>query len=88
MKERTVKVTNPLGVHARPSAMLAQTASKFTSEVWLSKDGHEVNGKSILGVMTLAAQMGSSVTIRVNGPDEDKALEALVHIFEMRFGER
>lgn len=68
--------------------MLAQTASKFTSEVWLSKDGHEVNGKSILGVMTLAAQMGSSVTIRVNGPDEDKALEALVHIFEMRFGER
>lgn len=83
-----MKVTNPLGVHARPSAMLAQTASKFTSEVWLSKDGHEVNGKSILGVMTLAAQMGSSVTIRVNGPDEDKALEALVHIFEMRFGER
>jgi len=88
VKERTVKVTNPLGVHARPSAMLAQTASKYSSEVWLSKDGHEVNGKSILGVMTLAAQMGSSVTIRVNGPDEDKALEALVHIFEMRFGER
>jgi phosphocarrier protein len=88
VKEQTVKVTNPLGVHARPSAMLAQTASKFTSEVWLSKDGHEVNGKSILGVMTLAAQMGASVTIRVNGPDEDKALEALVHVFEMRFGER
>lgn len=83
-----MKVTNPLGVHARPSAMLAQTASKFKSEVWLSKDGHEVNGKSILGVMTLAAQMGADVTIRVDGPDEEKALDALVQIFEMRFGER
>ena len=87
MNERKVKVTNPLGVHARPAAMLVQTAAKFKSEIWLSKDGHEVNGKSMLGVMTLAAEMGSTVIVRAEGPDEDKAVEALVRVFEIRFGE-
>lgn len=67
--------------------MLVQTAAKFKSEIWFSKDGYEVNGKSMLGVMTLAAEMGSTVTIRADGPDEDKAIEALVRVFEMRFGE-
>jgi phosphocarrier protein HPr len=87
VKERAVKVTNPLGVHARPSAMLVQTASKFQSDVWFVKGDHIVNGKSMLGVMTLAAEMGSTVVIRVDGPDEDKALEALIHVFEIRFHE-
>jgi len=87
VNERKVKVTNPLGVHARPAAMLVQTAAKFKSEIWLSKDGHEVNGKSMLGVMTLAAEMGSTVIVRAEGPDEDKAVEALVRVFEIRFGE-
>jgi len=82
-----VKVTNPLGVHARPSALLVQTASKFKSEVWFSKDGREVNGKSMLGVMTLAAEMGSTVVIRADGPDEEKAVEALARVFELKFGE-
>ncbi len=82
-----MKVTNPLGMHARPSAMLVQTSSKFKSEIWISKDGREVNAKSMLGVMTLAAEMGSTLIIRAEGPDEDKAIDALVRIFEMRFGE-
>ncbi len=82
-----MKVTNPLGVHARPAAMLVQTAAKFKSEIWLSKDGNEVNGKSMLGVMTLAAEMGSTVIIKADGPDEDKAIEALARVFEIRFGE-
>lgn len=82
-----MKVSNPLGLHARPSAMLVQTASKFKSDIWISKDGREVNAKSMLGVMTLAAEMGSTLVIRANGPDEDKAIDALIRIFEMRFGE-
>jgi phosphocarrier protein len=87
VKERAVKVTNPLGVHARPSAMLVQTASKFQSDIWFVKGDQIVNGKSMLGVMTLAAEMGSTVVIRADGPDEDKAIEALVHVFEIRFNE-
>jgi len=82
-----VKVTNPLGLHARPSAMLVQTSSKFKSDIWISKDNREVNAKSMLGVMTLAAEMGSTLIIRAHGSDEDKALDALERIFEMRFGE-
>lgn len=88
MTEKSVTVTNPLGVHARPSAMIVQTASKFRAEVSLIKEGNLVNAKSMLGVMTLAAEMGSVVTIRADGPDEEKAVEALVRVFEMRFGER
>ena len=67
--------------------MLVQTAAKFKSDIWFSKDGNEVNGKSMLGVMTLAAEMGSTVIIRADGPDEDKAIEALARVFEIRFGE-
>lgn len=88
MTEKNVTVTNPLGVHARPSAMIVQTASKFRADVSLIKDGNLVNAKSMLGVMTLAAEMGSVVTIRADGSDEEKAVEALVRVFEMRFGER
>lgn len=80
-------VTNPLGVHARPAALIVQTASKFESLITLIKDGREVNGKSMLGVMTLAAEMGSVVTIRADGPDEDAAIEAIAHAFNTRFGE-
>lgn len=67
--------------------MLVQTASKFESDIWFVKDGQEVNGKSMLGVMTLAAEMGSTVIIRAHGPDEEKAVEALARIFAIRFGE-
>jgi phosphocarrier protein len=68
--------------------MLVQTASKFKSDVWISKDGREVNAKSMLGVMTLAAEMGSTLVVRADGPDEDKAVAAITRIFEMRFGEK
>jgi phosphocarrier protein len=68
--------------------MIVQTASKFRAEVSLIKDGNLVNAKSMLGVMTLAAEMGSVVTIRAEGSDEEKAVDALVRVFEMRFGER
>ena len=88
MTERQVTVTNPLGVHARPAAMIVQTATKFKCEVSLVKEGREVNGKSMLGVMTLAAEMGSVITIRADGPDEAKAIEAIARVFEIRFGER
>lgn len=87
MKERQLTVTNPLGVHARPAALIVQTASRFESSITLTKDGREVNGKSMLGVMTLAAEMGSVVTIRADGPDEDAAIEAIAHAFNTRFGE-
>ncbi|MBD3297272.1 MAG: HPr family phosphocarrier protein [candidate division Zixibacteria bacterium] len=87
MTERAVTVTNPLGVHARPSALLVQTASKFQSDIWFVKDGQEVNGKSMLGVMTLAAEMGSTVVIRANGPDEERAVEELAQIFAIKFDE-
>ncbi|MEW5701484.1 MAG: HPr family phosphocarrier protein [Candidatus Zixiibacteriota bacterium] len=88
MKEKQVTVTNPLGVHARPAAMIVQTATRFKSEVSLVKDGRTVNGKSMLGVMTLAAEMGSVITIRAEGPDEAKAVDAITRVFEIRFGER
>ena len=68
--------------------MIVQTAAKFRSEIWLIKDGNQVNAKSMLGVMTLAAEMGSVVTIGAEGSDEERAVEALVKVFEMRFGER
>ena len=87
MKEQQVTVTNPLGVHARPAAMLVQTASRFQSEIFFIKDGRRVNGKSMLGVMTLAAEMGSVVTIEADGPDEDEALTALIEVFSRRFDE-
>lgn len=74
-------------MHARPSALLVQTASKFQSDIWFVKDGQEVNGKSMLGVMTLAAEMGSTVVIRANGPDEEQAVEELAQIFAIKFGE-
>jgi phosphocarrier protein len=85
--EQHVIVTNPLGIHARPAAQIVQTASKFQSEIMLIKGGKKVNGKSMLGVMTLAAETGSVVTIRAEGPDEAEAVAAIAHVFDLRFGE-
>lgn len=78
-------VTNPLGIHARPSALIVQTASKYESEVRMIKGDIEVNGKSIMGVMMLAAEMGSIVTIRVWGDDEIECAAALEETFAVRF---
>lgn len=87
MITQTATVVNKLGLHARPSAMLVTTASKFEAEVYFTKNGLRVNGKSIMGVMTLAAEKGSELLIEVDGPDEQLALEAIVKVIENGFGE-
>ncbi len=87
MTRRTVTIRNRLGMHARPSALLVTTSGKYQSEVFLTKDGLRVNGKSIMGVMMLAAEMGSQIEIEVDGPDENEALEAVAKIIESGFGE-
>jgi len=85
--ERKIEVTNRLGLHARPAALLVQKATKFKSEIKLQKDDLEVNAKSILSVMALAAEVGSFVIIKAEGEDEAFALEELSKLFEEKFGE-
>jgi phosphocarrier protein HPr len=87
MIEKEITVSNKAGIHARPSALLVKTSSQFDSEVFLSCEGTEVNAKSIMSVMMLAAAMGSVVMIRTEGPDEEKALEAIIALFENKFNE-
>ena len=80
-------VVNRLGLHARPSAKLTATASKFKSEVWLSKGSRRINAKSIMGVMMLAAARGSTLVIEAEGADEREAVEALRQLIDSGFGE-
>jgi len=87
MKQQQVTIVNKLGLHARPSAALTQTATRFKSEVWLTKGSRRVNGKSIMGVMMLAAACGAQLLIETNGPDEDDALAALIALVAGGFGE-
>lgn len=85
MLVRKVTITNPLGIHARPSALIVQTATRFKSEVFFSRDDLRVNGKSIMGVMMLAAEMGSVITIEAEGEDEAECVNALEQAFAVRF---
>jgi phosphocarrier protein len=85
--EEQVTIVNPQGMHARPAAEFVKIAARFTAEITVSKDGHAVNGKSILGVMTLAAECGSTIVIAADGPDADEAVAALVALVERGFGE-
>ncbi|HDI52350.1 phosphocarrier protein HPr [candidate division KSB1 bacterium] len=85
--QRTVTIKNKLGLHARPAALLVRTASKFKSDIKLIKDGQEVNGKSIMGVMMLAAEMGSKITIYAEGKDAQLAVDKLAELFENKFEE-
>jgi phosphocarrier protein HPr len=85
--EKKVQITNRLGLHARPAAMVVQKANKFKSEITLQKEDLEVNAKSILSVMALAAEMGSIVIIKAEGEDETAAVEELAKLFEQKFGE-
>jgi phosphocarrier protein HPr len=87
MKEETVLVTNRAGIHARPAALLVQTASKFSSSIFLERNNERVNGKSIMGVITLGAVYNSEIKVIVDGDDEDKALQAIVTLFEKKFEE-
>ena len=87
MIEREATIVNRDGLHARPAAKIVRLASNFNSEVELAKDGVGVNGKSIMGVMMLAAECGSSIIIRADGPDAAEAVEALAQLVASGFGE-
>jgi len=88
MIERSVRIVNKNGLHARPAAELVKTAAKFKSEITIVRDDLEVNGKSIMGVMMLAAELGASLTIRANGPDAQQAVDAIAELIAQKFGER
>ncbi|MPZ46415.1 MAG: HPr family phosphocarrier protein [Betaproteobacteria bacterium] len=87
MLQQELEIVNKLGLHARASVKLTQTAARFSSEIWLTRNGKRVNAKSIMGVMMLAAARGSTVLLEIEGPDESSALEALVQLVASRFGE-
>ena len=86
--ERQFLIINSLGLHARAAAQLVQTANRFRAEIHVEKDGMEVNGKSIMGVLTLAAAKGSSITVKVDGEDAEHAMLALAKVIENGFGEK
>lgn len=87
MAERSVQIVNKMGLHARPAAELVKTASRFACDITISRDDLEVNGKSIMGVMMLAAEFGASITIKASGADADAAVEAIAALVAARFGE-
>lgn len=87
MITQDIEIINKLGLHARASTKLTQTASKFSSDVWIERNGRRVNAKSIMGVMMLAAGKGAVVKIEVNGADEALAMQALVDLIQDYFGE-
>ena len=86
--EREVRIENRNGLHARPAAEIVKAASRFKSEVTISRDDMEVNGKSILGVMMLAAEYGTTLWLRANGDDAEQAVEAIAALVASRFGEK
>jgi phosphocarrier protein HPr len=85
--KQDILIINKLGLHARASTKLTQTASQFKSDIWIERNGRRVNAKSIMGVMMLAASKGSTVSLEATGVDESAALEALVELINNRFGE-
>jgi phosphocarrier protein HPr len=85
--EKEIPIVNRLGLHARPAAMFVRIASRHRSEIWVSKEGEEVNGKSIMGLMMLAAGQGSKLRVRCEGPDAEKAIEELEELINARFNE-
>ncbi len=87
MPRKEVEIVNKLGLHARASAQLTQLASGFASEVWISRNGRRVNAKSIMGVMMLAAGMGTRVLIETEGSDANDAMAAILGLIAGRFGE-
>ncbi len=87
MYSEEVVIENELGLHARPAALFTRTATRFKSEVYVCKDGTQINGKSILGVMMLAAFQGTRLTIQAEGEDETDAVKALVELVKGKFGE-
>ena len=85
--EKAITIINRLGLHARPAAMFVRIASRHRSEVWVEKEGEQINGKSIMGLMMLAAGQGSKLTIRCEGPDADRVMEELEELIRQKFNE-
>ncbi len=88
MKEVRVVIPNTLGLHARPASLFVKTAEKFKSKILVEKDGMIVNGKSIMSLLMLVAECGSTLIIKAEGPDEDEAIEALTNLVKNGFGEK
>lgn len=87
MHTQTVTIINKLGLHARASGQFVQTAAQYQSEIWVSKGGKRINGKSIMGLMMLAAAQGSQIQIEADGADEAQAVQALTALINDYFGE-
>jgi phosphocarrier protein HPr len=87
MIERTVTIANKNGLHARPAAEIVKVAAKFKADIHLVRDDLEVNGKSIMGVMMLAAEFGAELLLRADGPDAEEAIGAIAKLIESKFGE-
>ena len=87
MTQEQVMISNKLGLHARAAAKLVHTASVFESEIYVGTEHEEVNAKSILGILTLAATKGTPLNVRADGPDEEAAVRAIVQLFSDKFGE-
>ena len=85
--EKEIMIINRLGLHARPAAMFVRIATRYRSEVWVEKEGEQINGKSIMGLMMLAAGQGSKLLIRCEGPDADKVMEELEELIQQKFNE-
>ncbi len=84
---REMEILNQYGIHARPAAMFVKTASRFDSDITVEKDGNTVSGKSIMGLMTLEASLGSKLTVRAEGTDAEEALKELQALIQSKFGE-
>ncbi len=87
MIKKIFKINNKYGLHARPAALLVKTAGRFKSDIKVAKDGYVVNGKSLMGVMTLAAEPGSEIEVTVEGKDEQQAMEAIEELISKNFFE-
>ena len=87
MPERTVQIINKAGLHARPAAEIVKLAAKYSSDITVSRDDLEVNGKSIMGVMMLAAECGATLQLKAEGPDATEAIDALARLIQSKFGE-
>ena len=88
MKEEKVVVKNRAGIHARPAALIVQTAGKFKSKIMFKKENEEINAKSIMGIITLGAAYNTEILVCADGPDENEAVAALAKLFENRFEEQ
>ena len=87
MSQKVIKVINPLGLHARPAAKIVECAGRFSSDIWLQYNGKEIDAKSIMSVLMLAAPVGAELGLRIEGSDESPARDALEQLFAAGFGE-